>query len=215
MTDEVIEKLENIAQQWNMKHHKQKRQVLKRRLGFIEQNSLIIDYETCFKHFEQSISSFDDDDDINEDNKKLIENEIDRMNFDQCLDYLKMTGDILCYGQNSQITILVKPYYLLNNILSRTIFRSHIDQWLNYDENMIFCFSGYYRTQELFDIDRERLLTRGEFTWKMLNILFFEQNNNSQSLIEQNIIDYCDLMEYLYLGYLNESNLNRKKKLFS
>jgi hypothetical protein len=211
MIEEMIEKLENIAQQWNIKHHKQKREVLKQRLGFIEQDSLIIDYETCLKHFQQQNSSIDDDDE-DEENKKILENEINQMNFDECLDYLKLTGDILCFSRSSQIKILIKPYYLLNNILSRTIFRPQIDQWLNYDDNMVFRFSGYYRTQELFDIDRQRLLTRGEYTWKMLNVLFYEQNNDNQSLIEQNIIDYCRLMESLYLGYLNQSNINCKTK---
>lgn len=209
MTDEVIEKFEIIAQQCNIKHHKQKRQILKQRLGFFEEDSLIIDYESFLKRFEESNSSYDDED-IDDDNQKLLENEVNSMNFDECIDYLKLTGDIICYGQKSQLTIFLKPFYLLNNILSRTIFRPHIDQWLNYDENMIFRFSGYYRTQELFDIDRERLLTRGEFTWYMLNVLFCEQNINNQSLIEENIIDYCHLMEYLYLGYLNEPNINRK-----
>jgi Leucine-rich repeat (LRR) protein len=211
---EVIDKLENIAKEWNIKHHKKKRHVLKRRLGFIEQDSLIIDYETCLKQFEQPYSLFDDDDETEE----LLENEINQMNLNECLDYLKLTGDIICFGQNPHITILLKPYYLLNNILSRTIFRPNIDQWLNYDDNMIFRFSGYYRTQELFDIDRQRLLTRGEYTWKMLNVLFFEQNNDDHCLVQQNIIDYCRLMEYLYLGYLNESNINcnkiKKKKNF-
>ena len=136
------------------------------------------------------------------------------MSLISCLDYLKLTGDIICFGQIPQMTIVIKPYYILNNILCRTIFRPHIDQWLNYDDNMVFRFSGYYRTSELFDIDRERLLTRGEFTWNMLNVLFFEQNNDNRSLVEQAIIDHCRLMEYLYLGYINESNLNCKYEYF-
>ena len=75
---------------------------------------------------------------------------------------------------------------------------------------MVFRFSGYYPTQELFDIDRQRLLTRGEFTWKMLMFYFMNKIIIIISLTEQNIIDYCRLMEDLYLGYLNESNLNCK-----
>jgi hypothetical protein len=79
---------------------------------------------------------------------------------------------------------------------------------------MVFRFSGYYSSEKLFNIDRQRLLTRGEFTWNMLNVLFYEQNNNNISLTEQNLLDYCRLMERLYLGYVNESNLNRTKKFF-
>lgn len=207
MSGSVIEIIETIAQQWNIKHHKQKRQVLKRRLGFMEQDSLLIDYETCSQRFEQRSPSVDEE----VENHKLLENEITQMTLDDCLDYLTLTGDIICVGQASQPTILLKPYYLLNDILSRTIFRPRMDQWLNYDENMLFRFSGYYRSEELFNIDRQRLLTRGEFTWKMLSMLFFEQNNASLSLTEQQIIDYCRLMERLYLGFLNESNLSCKR----
>jgi len=111
IAEEVIEKLENIAQQWNIKHHKQKREIVKRRLGFMEQDSLIINYETCLKHFGQSnlsLNDDDDDDDEDEENKKLLENEINQMNLDECLDYLKLTGDILCFGQNLQTKILLK-----------------------------------------------------------------------------------------------------------
>jgi hypothetical protein len=219
---DVIGKFEIIAQQWNIVHHKEKCQVLKRRLGFMEQDSLTIDYDTCLKRFQKpnrslSIPSAEDnekeeeiEEKEEEEKNELVEKEINQMTFDECLDYLKVTGDILCFTQGSQITILIKPYYLLNNILSRTIFRPHIDQWLHYDDNMIFHFAGYYQTEELFNIDRQRLLTRGEYTWKMLHILFNEQNHNSNSLIDQNIIDYCRLMECLCLGYLNETNLNCK-----
>jgi hypothetical protein len=135
------------------------------------------------------------------------------MSFDEHLDYLKLIGDILCFGQKPHITIFIKPYYYLNEILSKTIFRPHIDQWLNYEDNMVFRFSGYYSSETLFNIDRQRLLTRGEFTWNMLNVLFYEQNNNNITLTEQNILDYCRLMERLYLGYVNESNLNRMKNI--
>ncbi|CAF2559345.1 unnamed protein product [Rotaria sp. Silwood2] len=151
-SEAYIEILEIIAEQWNIIHHKGKRQVLKRRLGFIQSDSSIIDYDTCLKRFQQqqnqSLSVLSD----NEKNES-IEQEINQMTFDECLDYLKITGDILCFEQNSPKTILVKPYYLLNNILCRTIFRPHINEWLNYDDNMIFHFSGYYQTQELFNID--------------------------------------------------------------
>jgi hypothetical protein len=210
MSEDIIEILEIIAQQWNIKHYKRKREVLKRRLGFIEQDSLTIDYETCLKRFEQSTSSFDDDD---EENEQSLENEINQMNLNDCLIYLTLTGDIICFGPTYQSIILLKPYYLLNNILSRTIFRPHIEQWLNYDENMLFRFSGYYRTEDLFNIDRQCLLTRGEYTWKMLTTLFFAQNNDNQSVLERTIIDYCRLMECLHLGYVNESNLDRKKRI--
>ncbi|CAF3552791.1 unnamed protein product [Rotaria sp. Silwood1] len=137
------------------------------------------------------------------------------MSFDECLNYLKLIGDFFCFGQKSHMRILLKPYYLLNNLLSNTLFRPNIEQWLNYNDNMVFRFSGYYSSEKLFNIDRQRLLTRGEFTWKMLNVLFYEQNNNNISLTEQNIFDYCHLMERLYLGYLNQSNLNRKNKLLN
>lgn len=209
-SQKFIEILEIIAEQWNMKHHKQKRTVLKRRLGFLELDSLIIDYDTCLKHFDgtNTPSSLLSD---NEDNES-IEKEINQMTFDACLDYLKLTGDIICFKQNFLTTILLKPYFLLNNILSRTVFRPHIDDWLNYDDNLVFHFSGYYQTKELFDIDRQRLLKRGEYTWNMLNVLFFEQNNSNIDLVEKVIIDYCRLMEQLNLGYLNESNSNCKTK---
>jgi hypothetical protein len=45
----------------------------------------------------------------------------------------------------------------------------------------------------------------------MLNVLFFEQNNDNQNFTEQKIIEYCHLIEHLQLGYLNQSNSNRKK----
>ncbi|CAF1367572.1 unnamed protein product [Adineta steineri] len=237
---DVIETFEIISQQWNIVHHKEKRQILKRKLGFMAQDSLTIDYDICFKDFQKqngtlSASSSDDneeqkteiteeteqtegkeqeenndgEEEVEEEEKnEIVENEINQMTFDECLDYLKITGDIIYFNQGSQKIILIKPYYLLNNVLSRTVFRPHIDQWLNYDENMIFHFGGYYPTKELFDIDRQRLLTRGEYTWKMLSILFKEQNNSTHNLVEQNLIDYCRLMERLYLGYVNESNLN-------
>ncbi|CAF3723227.1 unnamed protein product [Rotaria sordida] len=210
ISERFIEILEIIAEQWNIIHHKKKRQVLKQRLGFIQSDSLIIDYDTCLQRFQQENLSLS----VLSNNEKndLIEQEINQMTFDECLDYLKITGDILCFEQNSPKIILIKPYYLLNNILCRTIFRPHINEWLNYDDNMVFHFSGYYQTQELFNIDRQRLLTRGEYTWNMLNVLFYEQNiNNNTNLIEQNIIDMCHLMEHLYLGYLNESNLNYRE----
>ncbi|CAF4520890.1 unnamed protein product, partial [Rotaria magnacalcarata] len=44
---QVIDILEIIAEQWNIKHHKQKRQRLKRHLGLLESNSIIVDYDTC------------------------------------------------------------------------------------------------------------------------------------------------------------------------
>lgn len=213
----VIEKLENIAQQWNILHHKQKQQYVKQCLGFYQQDALIINYNTCLKYFEQQkpfsiILSDDDDDEIEE--TKLLEEEINQMSFDECIDYLKLIGDIFCFSQKTEIIILIKPYYLLNQLLASTLFRPYIDQWLDYKTNMIFRFSGYYSSQTLFDIDRQRLLTRGEFTWKMLNILFFEQNMNDNCLNDQDIFDYCRLMQRLYLGYLNDSNLNCKNKLF-
>ena len=79
---------------------------------------------------------------------------------------------------------------------------------------MVFRFSGYYPTQDQFEIDRERVLNRGEFTWRMLNVLFYEQNNTTIGLTERNILDYCQLMERLYLGFINQSNTNRKNSLF-
>ncbi|CAF0882898.1 unnamed protein product [Rotaria sp. Silwood1] len=212
-SDRFIEILEIIAEQWNIIHHKGKRQVLKRRLGFIKSDSLIIDYDTCLIRFQQQQQQQNQSLSVLFDNEKneSIEQEINQMTFDECLDYLKITGDILCFEQNSPKTILVKPYYLLNNILCRTIFRPHINEWLNYDDNMVFHFSGYYQTQDLFNIDRQRLLTRGEYTWNMLNVLFYELNDNNIKLIERNIIDFCHLMEHLYLGYLNESNSNYRE----
>lgn len=203
---EVIEVLEMIAEQWNITHHKQKRQSLKQRLGLFESNSIIIDYDTCFERFQQQNSSPSSDNE----NSTSVEQEINQMTFDGCLDYLKMTGDIIIFEQRSPKLILLKPYELLNNVLCRTIFRPSIDEWLNYDDNMLFRFTGYYPKQELFNIDRQRLLTRGEFTWNMLNVLFFAQNNNNTCVIEENIINVCRLMEHFYLGYLSESNSSCK-----
>ncbi len=215
MSTEVIEQLERIAQQWKIIHHKQKRQYVKQRLSFIQQHGLTIDYETCLTSFEEKNQLLleNNEEEIDAD-KQLIQEELNQMSFDDYLDYLKLIGEILCFGQKPNLIILIKPYYLLNKILSTTLFRPNIDQWLNYDDNMVFRFSGYYPTQKLFDIDCQRLLTRGEFTWKMLNVLFYEQNNDKISLTEENILDYCRLMERLYLGYVNESNLNRKNQLF-
>lgn len=210
ISDRFIEILENIAEQSNFKHHKGKRYVLKRRLGFMEKECLTMDYDTCLEYFDQQKELTSISSDVKD--RELLEQEIDEMTFDACLDYLKLTGDILCFERNSYKKILIKPYYILNNILSRTLFRPNMNEWLNYDENMIFHFWGYYQTQDSFNIDRNRLLTRGEYTWKMLNALFYEQNNNSICLTEKNIFDYCRLMEYLYVGYLNESNSNCKKK---
>lgn len=207
MSSQVIEQLEIIAQQWNLVHHKQKRQLIKQRLGLNQQDTLIINYDTCLKHFEEQNQISSEQNDTDE-----IEEELKQMSFDDHLDYLKLIGDILCFGQKPHTLILIKPYYFFNEILSTTIFRSHIDQWLNYDDNMIFRFSGYYPSENSFQIDRQRLLTRGEFTWKMLNVLFYEQNNNTIGLTEKNILNYCRLMERLYLGYVNQSNLNRKNK---
>jgi hypothetical protein len=170
--------------------------LVKQRLSFIPQDALIIDYDTCLEGFEEQ-------------NQSLSEDERERT-LNEHLDYLKLIGDILYFGPKSNRLILLKPYYLLNEILSTTLFRSHIDQWLHYDDNMVFHFSGYYPSQTLFELDRQRLLIRGEFTWNMLNVLFCEQNNRNTGLTEENILDYCQLMERLYLGYVNESNLDCK-----
>ena len=208
MSDRFIEILENIAQQWNIQHHKQKRLVLKQRLGLFERDSLLINYQ----QFEQAHSSL-----IEQQQQQHIDNEtpippslqteLTRMTFNDCLTYLTLTGDILCLYQTSPPTILLKPSFLFNQILTRTIFRPRMNQWLNYEENMVFHFTGHYPNQEVFNLDRERLLTRGEFTWSMLNVLFFEQNPSQAT-----IVDYCQLMERLSLGFLNQSNLNCRKR---
>jgi hypothetical protein len=213
MSSVFIEQLESIAQQRNIIHNKHKRLILKQRLGLTASDtSFIMDYDPCQQQFERSCSStlLNDNNMMNDDDGKqlLVNDEINRMSFDDCLDYLKLTGDIICSGTKSTMTIVSKPYNLLNQIFSRTLFRSHLEQWLNYDDNVIFHFSGYYPTQESFDIDRQRLLTRGEFTWNMLTILFNEQNWTSGSLVDEQLIDYCRLIERLQLGYIVESNLN-------
>lgn len=198
ISDHVIEIFETIAQQWNIQHHKHKRHILKQRLRLFERDSLLINYQT----FEQSHSQLSDQ--ISPIPPSL-ETELTRMTLNDCLTYLTLTGDILCLYQTSPPTIILKPYFLLNNILSRTIFRPRMDQWLNYEENLIFHFSGYYPNENLFELDRDRLLTRGEFTWSMLSVLFFEQN-----LTESTILEYCHLMERLSLGFLTPSNVNCK-----
>ncbi|CAF5155520.1 unnamed protein product, partial [Rotaria sp. Silwood1] len=42
----MIEQLEIIAQQWNIVHHKQKRQFIKQRFAFLKHDALIINYDT-------------------------------------------------------------------------------------------------------------------------------------------------------------------------
>ena len=202
----MIKQLETIARQCNNIHHKKKRYFMKKRFNFLPHDTLIIDYNICLNDFKETSqdSSMLFEDDETEENKKLIEKEIYSMSFDEYLNYLKLIGDICCFGPKAHMKILLKPYYLLNRILSTTLFRPHIDQWLNYENNIILRFSGYYPSQDLFDIDRKRLLMRGEFTWNMLCILVHEQNNHF------NIFDYCHLLEQLHLGYLNQSNLNCK-----
>ena len=190
ISKDLIEKFELIAQKWNLKYPKQLNSILKQNLRFFRENTIFIDYETCLKSFEEMKSTFNI-----------------QMTFDQCLEYLKLLGDILYFPQRS---ILVKPYFLFNNVLSRTIFRPDIDRWLNYDENLLFRFTGYYPTIELFEIDRERLLNRGEFTWNMLNVLFFEQNKSDRCLIDKHILYYCEIMEHLSLGFIHPANLNCK-----
>lgn len=202
ISDYIIEVFETIAQQWNIQHHKHKRQILKQRLQLFEHNSLLIDYQT----FEQSHSLLSQTPDDTTPIPPSLETELTRMTLNDCLTYLTLTGDILCLYQTTPPTILLKPCFLLNNILSRTIFRPRMEQWLNYEENLIFHFTGYYHNEDLFKLDRKRLLTRGEFTWSMLSVLFFEQN-----LSDQTIIEYCQLMERLSLGFLTPSNLNCKE----
>lgn len=213
MASIIIQQLEIIGQQWNLVHHKQKRRFVKQRLKFLPYDDLVIDYQTCFKRYEEYLkqkdSPSDDNDEEEEDN--IIKKELDQMSFDDYLDYLKLIGDIFYFNPDkSNRLILLKPYYFLNEILSCTLFRPRMDQWLNYDDNMIFRFSGHYLSQESFDLDRQRLLIRGEFTWKMLNILFLEQNNHDHRLTQQSLLDYCRLMEQFYLGFVNESNVKRK-----
>lgn len=214
-TSIVLEQLESLAQQWNVTHAKGKRGNLKRRLGFIKPESLVIDYQACQERFEHamqsSLSRSTDDLNGEVEMQDLIDEEINQMTFDDCLDYLKLTGDIVCCGCKPYVTIIIKPYYLFNRILSQTFLRPHLDSWLNYDDNVVFHFSGFYPTQASFDLDRQRLLNRGEFSWNMLNILFYDQHNDSVHLCEQYIIGYCRLMERLGLGYVNESNLNCEK----
>ena len=212
----MIDRLESLSQQWNLIHHKEKRNEIRHRLPFIPQDSLVIDYETCAKQFEQhhrkSMSRSKDEHESEniDDHKQLIDNELNEMNFDDCLEYLKLLGDILYFGQKPHMIIILKPYFLLNRILSLTLFRSDIRQWLNYKTNLLFRFSGHYLTEDLFNIDRRRLLENGEFTWKMLNLLFFQSNNNETSLTEHHLIHYCRLMERLCLGYMNQSNYQGK-----
>lgn len=212
----LIEQLETIGQQWNIVHHKQKRDYVKENFAFFEPNDLLIDYETCLNYFEQqkenSSTVSQDEENKTEENKELRD-EVNAMSFDECLDYLKIIGEIFCFGEKFHMRLLVRPYFLLNGLLSNTIFRPNIDHWLNYDHNMVFRFSGFYPSQTLFDIDRERLLTRGEFTWRMLNVLFYEQNNNNVGITERDIFENCRLMERLFLGYLNRANLNCKNHL--
>ena len=212
MSSSVIEKLELIAQQWNQVHCKHKRLAVKRTLGLMALDSLVVDDQWCSAHFERAKASFSlpPMDDNADEHDRLIKNEIQQMNLHDCLEYLRLTGDLIYGGSVPTGMIIVRPYYLFNQILSRTLFRPRLDQWLDYDENIVFHFTGYYPTRKSFEVDRQRLLTRGECTWKMLNVLFFEQNNHSTSLSEEYIIDCCRLMQQLQLGFVNESNTDCK-----
>lgn len=221
MSSIVIEKFELIAQQWNLVHHKQKRQFVKQRLKYLPYEQLVIDYESCFQQFQEqrehhhssSSSSVLSSSESEEEEDEIIAKELNQMSFDDYLDYLKLIGDLVEFNlEKSKRILLLKPNYFLNEILSATIFRPRLEQWLNYDDNMIFRFSGHYLSQESFDIDRQRLLNRGEFTWKMLNVLFHEQNNHNFRLNQDILLDYCRLMERFYLGFINESNSKRKEK---
>lgn len=193
LSKKFFRQFETIGHQWNFVHHKEKRMKLKQRLGFLLPQSVIVDYETCRQRFESE-----------------NDEEIDQMTFDDCLDYLKLTGDILTWPCQNNQTIINRPYHLLNEIFARTIFRSDLEQWLNYEQNVIFHYSGFYLTSSEFEIDRQRIFQRGEFSWKMLNVLFHDQHNKSCDLTEKYIIENCRLMEKLFLGFVNESNLNCK-----
>ena len=220
MSTSVIEQLEHIARQWNSVHHKDKRTELQHRFSFVPADSIVVDYDACSKRFELLKNSpskpngtevgddqEDDDDEDRGENHQLLIEEVDAMSFDQCLDYFELVGDIHCFGPKSQVVLIFKPYYLLNQILAKTIFRPNMEEWLNFDSNHVFRFSGYYSTEEQFQKDCERMFSRGEFTWNMLNVLFYEQNNDPIALNEQNLIDYCRLMERLQLGFLNQTNM--------
>lgn len=229
MSTNVIEQFEYVARQWNFVHHKDKKLQLRQRFAFVPSESIIVDHDACLKRFEleknsaakkkqtdhRTVTEFtaatvvddeDEDEDMGE-NYQLLVKELDAMTFDQCLDYFQLVGDIQCFGSKSQMILIFKPYYLLNQILAKTIFRPNMEQWLNFDLNHVFRFSGFYLTEEQFKIDCERMFTRGEFTWNMLNVLFYEQNLDPVSLNEQNLIDYCRLMEKLQLGFLNQTNM--------
>ncbi|UJR28508.1 hypothetical protein I4U23_009746 [Adineta vaga] len=198
-----IQQLETIAQQWNFRHHKYKQQLVQQRLGFYQQNTFVFNYETCFKHFEERNLSasivFNEnmDGDAIEINQLIMQDEINQMSFDECLNYLKLLGDILHFGPQPHSIIILKPDYLINKIFAHTLFRPHLDRWLNYHTNVVFQFSGYYSSEELFEIDRQRLITRGEFTWRMLKVLFYERTSNNIEINELSIVDYCRLMQRL------------------
>jgi hypothetical protein len=192
MSTLIIEQLETIARKNNIIHDKRKRLQVHRLFRFVAHDCITMDYETCSKYFQQQLSSFVDKSDGNE--------------LDTCLEYLELIGDILIFKPTSNKTIIFKPYYLFNEILRHTIFRPNLEQWLDYDKNLVFRFSGYYTSEDMFVVDRQRLILRGEWTWTMLTAIFFEQNNDSILWKQEHLIRYCQLMEHLYLGYVNPSN---------
>ncbi|CAF0995620.1 unnamed protein product [Adineta ricciae] len=206
MLTSFLQQLERIAQQRNVRHHKHKQQLIKQRLGLHQQRALVMNYETCFRSFQERNLTSSIATDANE-----AQEEINQMSFDECLNYLKLTGDILCVGKTPHSILILQPDYLLNKIFAHTLFRPDLDCWLNYRKNPIFQFSGYYSSEELFAKDRQRLRTNGEFSWRLLKILFYELTANNINVNELSIIEYCRLMERLQLGYLIESSYNRRE----
>ncbi|CAF1636368.1 unnamed protein product, partial [Didymodactylos carnosus] len=203
ITNDLIIQLEIIAKKWNNIHEKNKRLNFKRKLNIFNQKNIIIDYNHCRKKFDNKYiqvvdnkTSFDEDEQSSEDIDKENdeENELDPIEFDSCLEFLRLTGDIVWIDKQKQLRnfIIIKPHLLFNIITS--FLRSNFHQWLNYEENVLFHYSGYFLTKNSFENDKERLLVNGEYTWKMLNVLLIDFCLN-----EQQIIEYCLLMERLYM----------------
>ncbi|CAF0988858.1 unnamed protein product [Didymodactylos carnosus] len=112
ITNDLIIQLEIIAKKWNNIHEKNKRLNFKRKLNIFNQKNIIIDYNHCRKKFDNKYiqvvdnkTSFDEDEQSSEDIDKENdeENESDPIEFDSCLEFLRLTGDIVWIDKQKTI----------------------------------------------------------------------------------------------------------------
>lgn len=173
-------------QKLNYRHEKNKRKIVKRAFGLEGENDFLIDLERALENFEKAETPFD---------------------FESSVEYLKLTGDLVRCGSAEKVKFITRPYYVFNQLLCRTLFRPRLDEWLNYEENLLFHFSGFYPTKESFEVDREKILRRGQFSWSMLKLLFIDESRTN----EEFLIRFAYLVEDLRVGFVEESNSNCEK----